>query len=157
MCSHYISLQKADTTVSFKTTRDLSKLFDLKSPHISRYINSDTAVPGEVGPQEDLVMEGAGLPIEINADMARDRRITLDKMPRDMKIKIENIARQEGISMTRGMKDMVRENRVSMKRGFDFDSSLRRSISIGVVPPAQQQPPTPQPKLSVLPLRLEKE
>ena len=157
MYSLCISLQKADTTVSCKTTRNLSKLFNLENPHICRYINSDTAVPGEVGPQEDLVMEGAGLPIEINADMARDRRIALDKMPWDRRSKIENMARQEGISMTRGMKDMVRENRVSMKRGFDIDSSLRRSISIGVAPPAQQQPPTPQPKLSVLPLRLEKE
>ena len=102
-------------------------------------------------------MEGAGLPIVIKTDMARDKRIALDKMPRDMRSKIENMARQEGISMTRGMMDMVRENRVSMKRGLDFDSSLRRSISIGVAPPAQQQVPTPQPKLSVLPLRLVEE
>ena len=92
-----------------------------------RYINSDTAVPGEVGPQKDMAMSEA-VPLVFGRDMGMVR-------DRDM-------SRDRGI-------DRV------MSRGMDVDRgiSLSHAISRSMPMPVQPNPSPPQPQLSVLPLR----
>ena len=97
-----------------------------------RYINSDTAVPGEVGPQKDMAISEA-VPLVlgrgINMDRDMDRDMGMDRV------------------ISRGMD-------TAMSRGMDLDRviTLRRdAISMGV--PLLPRPSPPQPQLSVLPLR----
>ena len=91
-----------------------------------RYINSDTAVPGEVGPQKDMEMSEAE-PLVLGRGMDLDR-----DMDRDM------------------LMDRVISRGLDLGRGLSLS---RDAIAISRGVPLHPKPSPPQPQLSVLPLR----